>query len=161
WRGRRGQDGRVRESPYTSSPFVGEIEPIVESDAAIRAALEEAEVPPLLPALAYLTGDLSLLREGLRPDPLLLGLPQSGLTEAQLAEARELALETLIRFRDGGCRPAQPPSEAELLQIMEFAVGGGADMVPYLPLLEEELAIRGEDRRAPRWRKAAVAPAVD
>jgi 4-hydroxyacetophenone monooxygenase len=151
----------VRESPFTSSPFVGEVVPIVESDAAIRAALQDAEVPPLLPALAYLTGDRSLLREGLRPDPLLLGMPQGGLTEAQLAEARELALETLIRFRDGGCRPAQPPSEAELLQIMEFAVGGGADMVPYLPLLEEELAIRGVDRREPNWRKADVAPEVD
>ena len=140
---------------------MGEIEPIVESDAAIRAALQEAEVPPLLPALAYLTGDLSLLREGLRPDALLLGMPQSGLTEAQLAEARELALETLIRFRDGGCRPAPPLSDAAILQIMEFAVGGGADMVPYLPLLEEELAVRGEDRRAPAWRKSDVAPDVD
>ena len=81
----------MRESPFTSStcsPFVAEIEPIVESDAAIRAALQDAEVPPLLPALAYLTGDLSLLREGLRPDPLLLGMPQGGLTEAQLSEAR-------------------------------------------------------------------------
>ena len=140
---------------------MGEIEPIVESDAAIRAALPHAAVPPLLPALAYLTGDLSLLREGLRPDALLLGMPQSGLTEAQLAEARELALETLIRFRDGGCRPAPPPSDAAILQIMEFAVGGGADMVPYLPLLEEELAVRGEDRRAPTWRKSDVAPDVD
>ena len=78
--------------PFASSPFVREIEPIVESDAEIRAALAEAEVPPLLPALAYLTGDLTLLREHLRPDPLLLGMPQGGLTEEQLAEARELAL---------------------------------------------------------------------
>jgi 4-hydroxyacetophenone monooxygenase len=36
---------------------------------------------------------------------------------------------------------------------MEFSVGG-ADMDPYLPLLEEELAILGEDRRAPDWRAA-------
>ena len=42
---------------------------------------------------------------------------------------------------------------------MEFAVGGG-DMAPYLPLLEEELAHRGEDRRAPTWRKDDVAPDV-
>jgi 4-hydroxyacetophenone monooxygenase len=151
----------VTDSPFTSSPFVGEIEPITESDAEIRAALEAAEVPPLLPALAYLTGDLSVLREGLRPDPLLLSMPQSGLTEAQLAEARELALETLIRFRGGGGRPAPPPSEADLLRIMEFAVGGGSDMEPYLPLLEEELAVRGDDRRAPTWRKPDVAPDVD
>ena len=37
---------------YTSSPFVGSIEPITASDDEIRAALEDAEVPPLLPALA-------------------------------------------------------------------------------------------------------------
>ena len=42
---------------------------------------------------------------------------------------------------------------------MEFAVGG-ADMAAYLPLLEEELAFRGEDRRAPGWRKADIAPDV-
>src|SRR6478736_6385738 len=75
------QDGRVIESPFTSSPFVGAIEPITESEAEIRAFLDAAEVPPLLPALAYLTGDLSLLREELRPDPLLLAMPQSGLAE--------------------------------------------------------------------------------
>jgi 4-hydroxyacetophenone monooxygenase len=145
----------------TPSPFVGEVEPIVESDAEIRAALAEAEVPPLLPALAYLTGDLSLLREGLRPDPLQLGMPQGGLTEAQLAEARELALEVLIRFRDDDCRAAPTPSDTDILKIMEFAVGGGSDMAPYLPLLEEELAVRGEDRRAPNWQKADIAPDVD
>ena len=34
-------------------------------------------------------------------------------------------------------------------------------MAPYLPLLEEELAVRGEDRRAPNWQKADIAPDVD
>jgi 4-hydroxyacetophenone monooxygenase len=151
----------VSEHPFTSSPFVGATAPIVESDDEIRAALADAEVPPLLPALAYLTGDRSILRPHLRPDPLLLGMPQGGLTDAQLTEARAIGLETLARFRDGGCRPAPPPSDAELLEIMEFAVGGGADMAPYLPLLEEELAVRGEDRRAPAWRKDDLAPDVD
>src|SRR3954454_6570066 len=33
---------------------------------------------------------------------------------------------------------------------MEYSVGG-AEMDAYLPLLEEELAILGEDRRAPDW----------
>ncbi len=148
----------VSESRFSSSPFVGEVEPIVESDDRIRAYLEEAEVPPLLPSLAYLTGDLTLLRDGLRPDAVGLGMPQGGLSADQQAEARAIALETLIRFRDGGCRPAPPPGEADTLRIMEFAVGGGADMAAYLPLLEEELAVRGEDRRAPAWSKADVAP---
>jgi 4-hydroxyacetophenone monooxygenase len=151
----------VTESPFTASPFVRSIEPIVETDDEIRAALAQAEIPPLLPALAYLTGDRSLLRDHLRPDPLLVGMPQRGLTEEQQAEARALALEALVRFRDGGCVPAPAPTDAELLELMEFAVGGGGtDMAPYLPLLEEELAIRGDDRRAPDWHKRDLAPDV-
>jgi len=149
----------VSDVAYTSSPFVDPIEPITESDDEIRAAIAEAEIPPLLPALAYVTGDLSLLRDNLRPDPMLIGMPQGGLTDEQLAEARELALRTLIEYRDNGCRPAPVPSDDVLLRIMEFAVGG-ADMAAYLPLLEEELAYRGEDRRAPAWRKADLAPDV-
>ncbi len=135
-------------SPF--SPFVGGIEPITESDDEIRAYLEVAEVPPLLPALAYLTGDLSLLRDDLKPDPLLLAMPQGGLNGEQLATARGLALEAIAKFRDEGGVPAAPPSDDVLLKIMEFAVGA-TDMDDYLPLLEEELAILGEDRRAPGW----------
>jgi 4-hydroxyacetophenone monooxygenase len=142
---------------YTSSPFVAAIEPITESDEEIRAHLADAEVPPLLPALAYATGDLGLLVPELRPDPALVAMPQGGLSEEQQAQARALALEALIRFRDGGCRPAAPPSDEQLLEIMRYTVGG-ADMAAYLPLLEEELAYRGEDRRAPGWRVEEVAP---
>src|SRR5690606_21760732 len=69
----------------------------------------------------------------------------------------ELAFEVLVRFRDGGCRPAPVPADEDVLRIMEHAVGG-AEMAEYLPLLEEELAHRGEDRRAPTWRKADLAP---
>ncbi|HEV3226397.1 MAG TPA: NAD(P)/FAD-dependent oxidoreductase [Acidimicrobiales bacterium] len=138
-------------SPF--SPFVGAVEPITETDAEIRSMLDEAEIPPLLPALAYLTGDLTLLRDDLRPDPLMLAMPQAGLTDDQLATARDLALDAIVRFREAGCQPAVPPSDDVLLRIMEFAVGG-AEMGAYLPLLEEELAILGEDRRAPDWRAA-------
>jgi 4-hydroxyacetophenone monooxygenase len=150
----------VSEVTLTPSPFIGAVEPITASDDEIRRALEDAEVPPLLPALAYVTGDLSLLREDLRPDPLLIAMPQGGLTDEQQAEVRALALETLVRYRDGGCRRANEPSDGEILQIMEYAVGG-SEMRDYLPLLEEELAARGEDRRAPKWHKADVAPGVD
>ncbi len=123
---------------------------ITATDDEIRKAVSEAEVPPLLPALAYLTGDLSLLSDDLRPDPLLLAMEQGGLTEEQLATARELAVDTLIKYRDAGSEPAPVPSDDVLLRIMEYAVGG-TEMAAYLPLLEEELAYRGEDRRAPAW----------
>ncbi|HEX4491414.1 MAG TPA: NAD(P)/FAD-dependent oxidoreductase [Acidimicrobiia bacterium] len=151
----------MSDTAFTSSPFVGEIAPITETDDEIRAFLADAEIPPLLPALAYLTGDLSLLRDHLRPDPLLAtALPQGGLTDEQQAEVRAIALDVLARFRDGGGRVVPPPSDADLLRIMEFAVGV-SDMAPYLPLLEEELAFRGEDRRAPAWHKSQLAPDTD
>jgi 4-hydroxyacetophenone monooxygenase len=143
-----------------TSPFDTSIVPITASDDQIRAYLADAEVPPLLPAIAYATGDLSLLRDDLRPDPLLVAMPQGGMTEDQLATARELAAEALIRFRDGGSAASPPPPDDVLLRILEHAVGG-AEMAEYLPLLEEELAYRGEDRRAPGWHKTEVAADVD
>jgi 4-hydroxyacetophenone monooxygenase len=150
----------VTDLRLPTNPFVGPIQPITETDEEIRDALAEAEVPALLPALAYLTGDLTLLRDELRPEALLIGMPQSGLSDDQQDEIRAIALESLIRFRDGGSRPAPPPDDDTLLSIMQFAVGG-ADMAPYLPLLEEELAHRGEDRRAPGWHIDDIAPDTD
>jgi len=144
------------DAASSPSPFVAGVTPISETDEQITAALAEAELAPLLPALAYLTGDLSLLRDDLRPDPLMLGLPFNGFTDDQQARVRALALQALAEYRDGGCVPAAAPTDADLLRMMEHTVGG-AGMAAYLPLLEEELAYKGEDRRAPTWRKDALA----
>jgi len=140
-----------------SGPFNGPIETITESDEEIRAYLEGAEIPPLLPSLAYLTGDTSFLRDDLRPVPGLFGLPQGGLTAEQQRTARALAHEILVRYRDDGCRPAPPPSDEDLLRIVEFAVGDSG-MSDYLPLLKEELAFGGTDQRAPDWQAETIAP---
>lgn len=139
------------------SRFLDRVEPITVDDDELRRHLHDAELPPLLPALAYATADLSLLRDDLRPDQALLALPQGGLTAEQQEEIRHLALQALRRYRDAGSPPVPPPGDAELLSMLEHAVGA-AGMAPYLPLLEEELAYRGEDRRAPGWRLADLAP---
>ena len=133
------------------------VEAITEPDDELARILEEAELPPLLPALAYATGDLSLLREHLRPNPMLAQMPQGGLSDDQQREIRALALEKLVAFRDGGCVPAPVPSDDDVLRIMEFAVGGEG-MGEYLPLLEEELAHLGADPRGPRFTTHEVAP---
>ena len=49
------------------------------------------------------------------------------------------------------------PRPEDLLRIAAHVVGG-TDLAEYLPLLEEELALRGDDRRAPQWHKADLAP---
>ena len=81
--------------------------------------------------------------------------PNAGLGGDQAVAIRELALGALIRFRDGGGRRPRCRRDDVVLRIMEFAVGG-TDMAAYLPLLEEELGHRGEDRRAPTWHKVDV-----
>ncbi len=148
------------DAASSPSPFVSGVARITETDEQIAAALRDAELAPLLPTLAYLTGDLSLLRAGLRPDPLMLNLPFSGYSDEQQAQIRSLALEALVRYRDDGCVPAPAPADAELLLIMEHTVGG-TGMAEYLPLLEEELAYKGEDRRAPAWHVDVLAAGAE
>ncbi len=89
-------------------------------------------------------------------------MPQGGLTEAQVAEARELALEVLIRFRDGdrACRAAAVRTR-RCCRSWSSRWEAAPTWRSYLPLLEEELAVRGEDRRAPAWRKDEIAPDTD
>ena len=48
-------------------------------------------MPPLLPTIAHITGDYSLLRDDLKPDPLLIRDIQGGMTEAQQSQARDQA----------------------------------------------------------------------
>ena len=134
-------------------------DPITASDEEIRAALDDAVLPPLLAALAHTTGDLSLLPDDLRVDPLLIAEPQGGYTEEQQATARELAFDALVAFRDRGSPWPTPPPEADLVRMMQFATG--TELVrEYVPLLEEELSFTGEDMRAPGWTKDDVAPDI-
>lgn len=133
------------------------IEPITAGDGALRMALQDAAITPLLAALAQVTGDLSLLRDELRPDPATIRMPDAGLTPEQQAAGRDLALEALVRWRDDP-RPVPEPGPDELRRIMEFTVGGDTEMHEYLPLLTEELAVDGADQRAPDWHKDTVAP---
>ena len=135
-------------------------EVITATDDEIRAALQAAVLPPLLAALAHATGDRSLLRDDLRVNPLLIAEPQGGYSEEQQETARQLAFDVITRFRDAGCPEPPVPSEHDLVAMMEFCTGTPV-MKEYVPLLEEELSITGEDLRAPRWRKADVAPDVD
>ncbi|MCU1380423.1 MAG: hapE, partial [Acidimicrobiales bacterium] len=137
--------------------FDTEPEPLTASDEAIRAAVCDAPIPPLLAAIAHLTGDHSCLRDDLRPDLTRVLEPDAGYVPAQLDAARRLAADALIRFRDGGSKPAPPPGEDEVRALVEFVAGGPVDD-GYLPLLEAELALDGADLRAPAWHLSDIAP---
>ena len=98
-----------------------------------------AELPCLLSALAYATGDLSVLRPHLRTDPLLAGEPQGGLTESQQTEIREIAFGVIRDLQNGARKVAPAPDSDTLHRIMEFLMAAEVSE-DYLPLLEEELA---------------------
>jgi len=132
--------------------------PVTEDDAAIRAALEGADVAPLLVAVAQLTGDHDLLAEDLRPDQTRLIEPEAGITPDEMARGRDLAAAALTRFRDAGSVPAPTPTGADLRRLIEYLVGAETD--EYLPMLTEELALDG-DKRAPDWNKEDLAPDID
>jgi len=138
--------------------FDVEPEPITEGDEEIRAALEGADVVPLLVAVAQLTGEHDLLVDDLRPDQARLMEPDVGMTPGQLARGRDLAAAALARHRDRGNEPAPLPADDELRALIAFLTGEGLE--PYLPLLVEELALTG-DLRVPDWSKDDVAPDTD
>ena len=132
-------------------------EPIADDDDTIRAGVLDAPIVPLLAAVAHLTGDHSVLRDDLRPDFSNVLLPDGGFTPAQLAAARALAADALIRHRDGGSVVAPPPNDDEMHALVQFVTGGSVDRAQ-LPLFEEELALDGRDLRAPSWHKSSLAP---
>jgi 4-hydroxyacetophenone monooxygenase len=132
-------------------------------DEALEAMVRVAYLAPLLAALAHASGDLSLLREDLRPDPARIREPQGGMSAEQRAAARELAVAALRRLRDAGdAGGAGPPSaDAEALRLMIAFTIGEPVSDDYLPMVLEELAVTGDDLRAPGWHKDDVAPQRD
>jgi 4-hydroxyacetophenone monooxygenase len=135
----------------------GNVAPLPAGSTEIISALAEMEPVPLIAAVAHLTGDLSLLRPHLRPNPALLREPNSGFTAEQMDEARALCLSAIERFRDEqGSEPHRPGSR-DIRTLMEFVTGVSVDD-RYVPLLTEELAVEGVDLRAPTWSKEELAP---
>jgi 4-hydroxyacetophenone monooxygenase len=129
-------------------------------DDALRRIVRRAYLPPLLAALAQATGDLSLLRDDLRPDPARAREAQGGMSSEQREAARELALVTLKRVLEqlSDAAGAVGGADADALrEMMAFTIGERVSD-DYVALLLEELAPSGEDRRAPDWHKRSLDP---
>jgi len=117
--------------------------------ARLRAALETADVHPLLATVAHATGRLDLLRPDLAPDQAQMLVPGRGLGPEQEAEARALAAAALEDHAAAGW-PVPDHSPDELRRIFDFLVGAGVT-ARWEGFLLEELALEGADRRAPTW----------
>ena len=125
-------------------------EPIIEDDETIRRVLADAFLPALLPALAQAAGDLSMLRDDLRPLGAIPGVPQGGMTPRQQEAARALAFDALRTLRDGAAKVDLHAGADDIRRITGWMTGSPASD-EYIPLLLEELAPAGEDPRAPAW----------
>jgi 4-hydroxyacetophenone monooxygenase len=120
--------------------------------ARLRSAFEVAEVHPLLCAVAHMTGRVDLLRADLAPDQEQMLIPGRGLGPDQEAEARALAADAMEAYVAAGA-PAQSLSTDGERRIFDFMVGASST-VKWESFLKEELALGGDDLRAPTWHMA-------
>jgi 4-hydroxyacetophenone monooxygenase len=153
----RERSAGAREDAGMAAPQ--DLAPLTADDATLARHITDAAVPAILPAVAHLTGDLDVLRDDLRPDPLRMLEPDAGYDAERLADARALALEALKRYRDGGGVPAPPPGPEGLARLLTW-LAGTDDVEAQLPLFEEELGLTG-DRRTPDWTVDDVSPDTD
>jgi 4-hydroxyacetophenone monooxygenase len=130
--------------------------PITESDEFIAQQLEGASIPTLMMSIIHLTGDTSLLRGSIRPKVVMGSGFQGNLSEEDQASVRKLALKALKDYRDRGCTLPKQPDPALVHEMMNFMVGDHVGD-EYVPLMLEELALDGNDSRAPRWSREVPA----
>jgi 4-hydroxyacetophenone monooxygenase len=137
-----------------------DVEPIIANDAEIAQAVNDADLPALLAALAVLTDDETLLADDLQPPPLRMGAsikPQGGLSQEAQEKARMLSVRALIDYRERGSPPPDPAAPLLERAMTFLARSAGTE---YLPLLMHELALPF-DLGAPDWRKSDIAPDRD
>lgn len=124
--------------------------PITEDDDFLAKALESASIPALMASIVHLTGDASVLRGAVRPQRAMMGETDGGLTAADKAAVRALALDALRAYRDRGCTLPPPPSPETILEMMGFVVGEEVS-AEYVPMMLEEMSLDGVDARSVAW----------
>ena len=98
-------------------------EPLADDDATIRAHLEGLPVVALLTTVAHATGDLSLLREDLRPDLTKMLAPDDGYDATQLETARRLAADALARIGPVSSKTERKRAEVLAVKVAAEALG--------------------------------------
>lgn len=124
-----------------------EMPALTADDGAIRRALKDAHIPALMVTLVHLTGKTDILHGDIKPVTAPLSDSEDGLTEEERDKVRKIAFEALVDYRDRG-RTLPPPPSAETVREMITFLTGLPVPDGYMPLLEEELSLHGEDGRA-------------
>ena len=131
--------------------FQAQVREAVRDEAALRAALDDADIAPQLMVLVQLTGDLAILDE---VAPHIHGA--WSFLESVPPDLKQKVRDRLVEaLQDCAVldRPAPPLPPAETLQRMMS--GGVGQTVPeeYIPLLVEETRLGPEDARAVHWQR--------
>jgi 4-hydroxyacetophenone monooxygenase len=121
-----------------------------ESDAELDRALADAHLRSLMAALVHLTGDPRYIRRELPGAVNIFGDAQAAIPADMQAEMRREAREAILAYRARG-KTLPPPPSAEMVGEMMRFIAGQALPAEYIPLLQEELALDGEDTKAQSW----------
>lgn len=128
----------------------------VRDEAALRAALADADISPTLMVLAYLSGDTQLME---RAAPHIEGgwNYMERVPAALKEEVREQLVQVLKQYARGE-RSLPEIGEDSLRRMMGLSVGA---QVPaeYVPMVLDELRLGKQDTRAPQWQAARPATA--
>ncbi len=127
----------------------------VQDESALRAALADADIAPMLMVLAQLSGDLAILDE---VSPHIHGAWSfmESVPEHLKQKVRDRLVDVLKDYAATGHAPPGNLSADTLQRMMSAGVG---QTVPagYIPLLVEETRLGTEDLRAVHWRRDGVA----
>jgi 4-hydroxyacetophenone monooxygenase len=143
----------VKSSPETRGAFQM-FETTVRDEAALRAALADADIAPMLMVLAQLSGDLTILDE---VAPHIQGA--WSFMESVPEDLKEKVRDRLVAvLKENAATGREPPSNipADTLQRMMSAGVGQTVPEAYIPLLVEETRLSDEDTRAVHWRRENV-----
>jgi 4-hydroxyacetophenone monooxygenase len=132
--------------------FRQQVRDAVRDEAALRAALAETDIAPMLMVLVQLTGDLAILEE---VAPHIHGAWNflESVPEPLKRRVRDRLVDALKRHAAADGPTAPPRPSPEVLQRMMSAGVGQTVPEEYIPLLMEEMRFAEEDLRAVRWRR--------
>ena len=128
------------------------------TDAEIRAAVQNANIPPLLMAVYQFTGDRAWLDDRFRPTRIRGLNPRTdgGLTPEAQAEVREAAIPVLAALQAGEQPVVTGVDGAEMAELISFFLGEEIDS-RYGPMLGAEVERRSHFQRvAPPAQPVAV-----
>jgi 4-hydroxyacetophenone monooxygenase len=124
----------------------------------LTAALEDAHIPTLVPALVLLTGDTAWL-DGEAPVYIpVADDAQGGLSPQFQAKVRAAAKAAFDKRAAG--EPLPPPPSPDTVRRMMDYVAGQPIPERYAPFLMEELGLDGIDAKRPHWQSPKLRAAA-